>query len=58
MPIDYEELQKYFDENHCAVNDPLNPGMTEEGAIAEGTMVDATEEGFSFVIPQTQKGPS
>lgn len=28
--IDYEALQRALDEAHAAVNDPLNPGMTEE----------------------------
>lgn len=50
MTIDYEELQKYFDENHLAVNDPLNPGMSEEEEDADETTIDATKEDLSFVI--------
>jgi hypothetical protein len=58
MPIDYEELQRIMDETHSAVSDPLNEGVSEEEAIADGMLVDETEEGVSFVLPFTRKRPS
>lgn len=50
MSIDYEELQKYFDEHHGAVNDPLNPGLSEEDEDADPDVIDATDEKLGFVI--------
>lgn len=55
MTITLEELQKYIDENHLAVNDPLNTGMDEEEAIAEGTMVDTTDEDEGYIITPSKK---
>ena len=51
--IDYEALQRALDEAHAAVNDPLNPGMTEEEALAAG-FIDMTESGEGFVIMPCQ----
>lgn len=50
MAIDYEAWQKYMDEHHAAVNDPLNPGMSEEEEDADEITIDATKKDLSFVI--------
>ena len=35
------------------MNDPLNPGMSEEEALESGVMIDVTEEDVGFVITPT-----
>jgi len=50
-----EELQKIFDEQHGAVNDPLNPGMSEEEEDADENTIDATEENLGFVITPSKR---
>ena len=51
--IDWDQLQREFDAAHAAVNDPLNPGMTEEEELAAG-FIDMTESGEGFVIMPCQ----
>ena len=48
-----DDLQKLFDEQHAAANDPLNPGISEEEEDADPNVIDATEEGLGFVIVPT-----
>jgi hypothetical protein len=55
MTIDYEAWQKYIDEHHAAVNDPLNPGMSEEEEDADENTIDATNEGLSFIITPSKR---
>ena len=50
-----EELQKIFDEQHGAVNDPLNPGMSEEEEDADENTIDDTEENLGFVITPSKR---
>jgi len=51
--IDWDQLQREIDAAHAAANDPLNPGMTEEEALAAG-FIDMTESDEGFVIMPCQ----
>ena len=59
MTIDYEKLQQEFDDEHLALNDPLNDGgISEEEAIAQGILIDITNESEGFVITSTIPEPA
>jgi hypothetical protein len=52
-----DDLQKLFDEQHAAANDPLNPGISEEEEDADPNVIDATDEALGFVIVPTTPNP-